>query len=593
MASGAPPGSGEGDAPRLDRDGNAILGSSDAVTVAATHGLERYVVQVDDGDVLADVVDEVSADGAIVTDTWDGAVVGFSAALDAASAESLRERDGVVAVEPDQQITLSGMQDDAPWNLDRIDQRNLPLNTKYSYRDTGAGVTVYVIDTGIRPTHVDFGGRITRGAYWDFGDGTQYLDCQGHGTHVSGTVGGATWGVAKSATIVPVKVFACSGSTATSIIIAGINWVVADHAVGQPAVVNMSLGGSPSAVFDAAVTALINDGITVVVSAGNDAAPSCNQSPARVPAAITVAASTSADDNASFSNYGACNDLFAPGVNITSASYQSDTGTAAKSGTSMAAPAVAGAAALILQRSPTATPAQVWAAMDGDTTKGMLSECCGDPDKLLHVTPLVAAPTAATGLRRTVAPAAAVRSGQVRLSWSAPGSTGGSPITDYAIQRSRNGTTWTTIGDGVSTARAFKVTRLANGTPYRFRVAARNALGLGPWSATVAATPRWKPTAPIRLTAATSPARGVGSRQVKLTWNAPRSNRGARITDYVIQRSVNGRKWTTVRDGVSTRRSVVVSRLANGTQYRFRLAAKNVVGAGPWSRIVRATPHAP
>jgi hypothetical protein len=258
----------------------------------------------------------------------------------------------------------------------------------------------------------------------------------------------------------------------------------------------------------------------------------------------------------------------------------------------MASPHVAGAAALILQRSPTASPAQVWAAMDADTTKGVLSECCGDPDKLLHVTPLATAPAAPTGLRRAVAPAPGVRSGQVRLSWRAPGSNGGSPVTDYAIQRSRNGTTWTTIRDGVSTARAFTVSGLTNGTTYRFRVAARNALGFGPWSATVAATPRWKPTAPRALTKAVAPAQGVRSGQVKLTWSAPRSTNGARIRDYVVQRSVNGRKWTTVRDGVSAKRSVVVSRLTNGKQYRFRVAAKNAVGAGPWSRVVRATPHA-
>jgi subtilisin family serine protease len=255
-------------------------------------------------------------------------------------------------------------------------------------------------------------------------------------------------------------------------------------------------------------------------------------------------------------------------------------------GTSMASPHVAGAAALILERSPTATPAQVWAAIDADTTKGVLTECCGDPDKLLHVaTPT--APTAPAGLTAAVAPASGVGSGQVRVAWGAPRANG-APVTDYTIQRSLNGTTWTTLSDGVSTARAFTVTGLANGTPYRFRVAARNALGLGPFSAAVVATPRWKPTAPRALTKAV-----VRSRQVKLTWDAPRSNGGSRITDYKIQRSVNGRKWTTVRDGVSVRRSVVVSGLTNGTQYRFRVAAKNVVGRGPWSRIVRATPHAP
>ena len=200
-------------------------------------------------------------------------------------------------------------------------------------------------------------------------------------------------------------------------------------------------------------------------------------------------------------------------------------------------------------------------------------------------------PAAPAGLRAAVAPASGVGSGQVRLSWTAPSSTGGTRLTDYVIQRSTDGATWTTLNDGATTATTVTVGRLTNGTAYRFRVAARNAVGIGAWSRTVVAKPVWRPTAPTRLSAAVAPAGGVGSGMVKLTWNAPTSTGGTPVTDYVLQRSRNGTKWTTVRDGVSIRRSHLVARLTNDSPYRFRVAARNRVGTGQWSAIVRATPR--
>jgi hypothetical protein len=194
-------------------------------------------------------------------------------------------------------------------------------------------------------------------------------------------------------------------------------------------------------------------------------------------------------------------------------------------------------------------------------------------------------------LTTAVAPATGVGSGQVKVTWTAP-SANGSAIRDYIIQWSIDGTAWTTVNDGASTARSDVVSDLANGTRYRFRLAAVNAVGQGPWSSIVSATPRWKPTAPGGLRAAVAPATGVGSRQVKLTWDTPASTGGSAVTDYVIQRSTDGVKWTTVVDGASTARSYVVSRLTNGTQYRFRVAARNPVGQGAWSTVVRATPRA-
>jgi subtilisin family serine protease len=569
--------------PHIDENGNTVLGSSPAWTAAAAG--DQFIVQVEDGAALTEVVADATADGVAIDDTLSGAVTGFIAPLDAASVAELRGREDVIAVERDKQVEFSGVQNDATWGLDRIDQRALPLNSKYSYGATGAGVTAYVIDSGIRPAHVDFAGRIGRGAYIDFGDGTGIVDCLGHGTHVAGTIGGSTWGVAKEVTIVPVKVGSCAGGLQYSHVIAGVNWVIGNHPAGQPAVANLSLGGPASTVVDNAVRAMIADGITVVVAAGNETQSTCNVSPARVLAAITVAASDATDDDAYFSNYGACNDLFAPGVNIRSASHLSNTGSTVMDGTSMAAPHVAGAAALFLQGHRSANPAQVWAALNADTTKGVISECCGDPDKLLHVVPAWTPPSApsAPSAPRSLTARPANRS--VTLRWAAPLSNGGAPIVDYRIQRSANGgRTWRAVADGVSTVRRTTIRRLTNGRRYHFRVAAKNRIGLGSWSRPVAATPATTPSTPRW------PLAVPGNRTVMLSWAVPASNGGAPIVDYRIQRSANGGRWSTIADGVSSARRATVRWLTNGTRYDFRIAAKNRAGLGPWSRAVSAIP---
>jgi subtilisin family serine protease len=552
---------------------------------------DQYIVLVDDRATLSRLSAGLAEEHVAVGSTLDGEILGFTAELTEAEAAALRGRRGVRTVERDHVLTLTGTQHDPPWGLDRIDQRSPDLNSRYSYGYTGAGVRAYVIDSGIRPSHTDFAGRIGPG--WSF-DGGGVQDCNGHGTHVSGTVGGTQWGVAKRVTISPVKVFGCNGSTTTSVVIAGINWAIGNHPAGAPAVANMSLGGPASSALDDAVRAMINDGITVVVAAGNEAQPTCNVSPARVPPAITVAASTIDDDDAWFSNYGACNDLFAPGVDIESAAHDSNNGSRLLSGTSMASPHVAGAAALVLDRNPSATPARVWQIIDAATTRGALSECCGDPDKLLYVSPggpAVTRPGTPRRLQAAVAPARGVGSGQVRLAWQAPLSNGGAPITDYVVRRSANrGRSWTVVRDGVSTARSVLVRRLRNGQRYLFQVAAKNRVGAGTWARPVAAVPATRPGAPRALDATVAPERGSG--QVRLAWRAPLSNGGAPVTDYVVRRSGNGgRSWTVVRDGVSTARSVTVRGLVNGHRYLFQVAAKNRVGAGPWTRPVAAVPR--
>ncbi|MFN8670100.1 MAG: S8 family peptidase [Gemmatimonadaceae bacterium] len=312
--------------------------------------------------------------------TFHAALDGFSASLSDAEAAALARDPNVALVERDQVFTISTTQSPATWGLDRIDQRARPLSNSYTYTRTGAGVRAYIIDTGIRFSHGEFGGRATSG--FDAVDGGAADDCNGHGTHVSGTVGGATYGVAKGVSLVGVRVLDCAGSGTTSGVIAGVDWVTANHV--KPAVANMSLGGGASAALDQAVANSIAAGVTYAIAAGNSNARACNYSPARVATAITVGATTSTDARASYSNWGSCLDLFAPGSSITSSWYTSNTATNTISGTSMATPHVAGVAALYLQGNPGATPATVRNALVANATSGVVGNArTGSPNLLL------------------------------------------------------------------------------------------------------------------------------------------------------------------------------------------------------------------
>ncbi len=287
--------------------------------------------------------------------SYGGKLNGFAVKASAQSIRMLAKNPDVEWIEADKTIYLSNLQSNATWGLDRIDARK-GLDSSYSWTASGTGAHAYIIDTGLKSTHVEFAGRVGDG-FSSVSDGRGTEDCNGHGTHVTGTIGGKNYGVAKDVTVHPVRVFGCSGSTTNSAILAGIDWVV-DNAE-KPAVVNMSLGGSLSTALNRAVQEMIDAGISVVVAAGNSNANACNSSPAALPAAITVGSTTSTDARSSFSNFGRCLDIFAPGSSILSAWFNSNTATQTISGTSMASPHVAGAVALLYEENPEASPAEI------------------------------------------------------------------------------------------------------------------------------------------------------------------------------------------------------------------------------------------
>ncbi|MEU4163507.1 S8 family peptidase [Actinoplanes sp. NPDC026670] len=345
---------------------------------------DSYIVVLKSGKIARTVAAEHQA---TLLRTYSKVFNGFSATMTARTARQVAAHPDVAFVQPNVIHRISDTQTNPPsYGLDRIDQRNRPVNAAYTYNTTASNVRAYIIDTGIRTSHQDFGGRATSG--FDAIDGGTADDCNGHGTHVAGTVGGTAYGVAKGVQLVGVRVLNCEGSGTTAQVVAGIEWVTANAV--KPAVANMSLGGGADTVLDNAVSASITSGVSYSIAAGNGflglfALDACTQSPARVPAAITVSATNSSDAKPSWANRGTCVDVFAPGISIPSTWNTSDTATNTISGTSMATPHVAGAAALYLATHPGDTPAQVQAAIIASATTGVVtSPGSGSPNRLLY-----------------------------------------------------------------------------------------------------------------------------------------------------------------------------------------------------------------
>jgi serine protease len=529
-------------------------------------------------DVASVAVDIAASYGLTVEMSYTHALPGFVVRASEKQLEKLLNDARVDFVEQDGYVSIGAVQNNATWGIDRVDQRNLPLSGTYEYLTTASNVHTYIIDTGVLGTHSEFSGRMGTG-YTAISDGRGTTDCNGHGTHVAGTVAGTTYGIAKSARVYPVRVLGCNGSGTNSGVIAGMDWVAANHV--KPAVANMSLGGGASTATDNAVTNMHNAGVVVVVAAGNDNGNACSYSPARAPLAITVGSTTNTDARSSFSNFGTCLDIFAPGSSITSAWHTSNSATNTISGTSMASPHVAGVAALYLANNPNATPAAVATALRNNATPNKVTGAgTGSPNYLLYsifggTTPIDNPPVASFTFSCS----------GLSCSFNGSGSTDDNGISSYS---------WN-FGDGSSGSGATTSRTYAAGGSYQVTLTVRDTANQTN-SQTRTVTVSSGPTAPCtNCEAYTGSLSGTGANAYHPNGSYYYSSgsgthsgwlRGPANADFDLYlQKWTGWGWSTVAQGISSNSSEDVS--YNGTAGYYRWRVYSYSGSGSYNFWMR------
>jgi len=623
---------------RLSVVAAAVVASAIGFVAAPTNAApatQAYIVVVN-GDRAVDIVaNHFDSTGVDIKSAMKGSIDFVVAALDSHQRAELEERPGVRSIAPDFRISLASeqqigeSQSEYNWGLDRIDQPTSTLDRRFRYAADGTGVKIYILDTGIRRTHTEFVGRVLAGRNTISPGAAPDDDC-GHGTHVAGIAAGSTYGVAKKATLVPVKIFPggsreiCDGGTTVSEFLEGMNWVIADHQPNEPAVVNLSLGTAVhSGDLDQVVRNAVLDGIVVVGAAGNDGndpakgyidaslaqtapSPACSSRySTRTEGILTVGATggfvgttfTREDDEASYSNYGPCVDIFAPGTNIKSAwpvagsfdlnnpdlfsGNYSDTGSYNKSGTSMASPFVAGAAAMLLQQTPTATPAEVTSRILANATPNAVSiiarGATASPNLLLYTCASNCVPSAPKNV--TVARASRT---EINVTWEAPESNGGLEVTSYDATASATGATPAACSATVPTLTC-KLSGLTAGTTYSITVAAKNSAGSGASSAAKTLAAGAAPGAPG------TPTTVAGNGEVKVTWTAPTDNGGLAISKYTVTSSPDSKTCSPV----ATEVTCVVTGLTVGTKYTFTVTATNDAGSAVSAASASVVPALP